>query len=66
MKRYKIESYQAVYSDGRRDSAKLLVQQIVTDIEAYRAEKKIEKQCMSVNLVYMEIEDKNELEEDFL
>lgn len=54
-KKYQINGYQLIYTDGQRDSIKLLSPEMVDDIEEYRESVKREHQCMYVNLTYTEI-----------
>lgn len=50
-KKYQINGYQLIYTDGQRDSIKLLSPEMVDDIEEYRESVKREHQCMLISLI---------------
>ncbi len=53
--RYQITSYQLIYTNGSRDTVKLLTPVTVTDIEEYRKELREKHNYAVVNLNYTEI-----------
>ena len=60
---YRILSYQVVYTTGERDTVKFPQhhQPKVKDLLKYRKNKKVQHNCMSVNLTYQEVHEQDDI-----
>lgn len=58
---YQIQSYQLVYATGERDTVKIPQheQPKIDNLREFRKQKKVQYNCMGVNLTYTEIKDDN-------
>lgn len=60
---YRILSYQVVYTTGERDTVKFPQhhQPKVKDLHKFRKNKKVQHNCMSVNLTYQEVHEQDDI-----
>ncbi len=60
--KYQIQSYQLIYATGERDTVKIPPheQPKVDDLWMFRKEKKLQYNCMSVNMTYTEVIEKDD------
>ena len=60
---YRILSYQVVYTTGERDIVKIPQhrQPKVKDLNKFRKNKKVQHNCMSVNLTYQEVHEQDDI-----
>lgn len=56
--KYQIQSYQLVYASGQRDTVKLPMSIVVENLDAFRKQKRMQYNCMGVNLTYVELNEK--------